>query len=153
MTEVATTTLVTRPRDCSGGCAIRSPCSEMGSVLPELLERRGERCGGVACPESQGNARRPTKHVRFSGITWKPYVLSLPLTPTRLADGLGLGSALLHCTGGDAPRVAHGVRQSVPPYLPPAGGRFRLTICTGIHAKKIPETAASVNSQTRGQRR
>src|SRR6266702_5292318 len=73
--------------------------------------------------------------------------------PTRLADGLGLGSALLHCTYGDTPRVAHSVRQSVPPYLPTARGRFRLTICTGIQAKKIPETAARVNSHIRSQPR
>jgi len=103
--------------------------------------------------QEPGGARQPTKHVRLSGITRKPYVLPLPLTPTRLADGLGLGSALLHCTCGDAPRVAHGVLQSVPPYLPTARGRFRLTICTGIQAKKIPETAVDVNSHTRGQPR
>ena len=101
--------------------------------------------------QEPGGARQPTKHVRLSGITRKPYVLPLPLTPTRLADGLGLGSALLHSTCGDAPRVAHDVLQSVPPYLPPLYGRFRLTMCTGIQAHRIPETAAPVNSCTRSQ--
>src|SRR5207244_3212927 len=75
---------------------------------------------GLYTARAVGETRREVwKRVRLSGITWKPYVLSLPLTPTRLADGLGLGSALLHCTGGDAPHVAYRVRQSVPPYLPP----------------------------------